>query len=100
MDGSSARIPVDPIEGLHVLGFLVTRLAFLVVALGVCASFTRERSGRRSRDGRTCAQRAKELTTTQRLELFFHCRHPPNLLFVPVFAPLTTAARGPLFQSQ
>src|SRR5438874_6233561 len=99
MGGSSARIPVDPIEGLHVLGFPVTRLALLVVALGIGARFTGERPGYRDRNGRAGAQRAKELTTTQRLlRLFFHCAHPP--MSDPAFASLTTAARRPRFRSR
>src|ERR1700752_3788321 len=100
MGGSSARIPVDPIEGLHVLGFPVTRLALLVVALGIGARVTGERGSRRQRDGGTRTQRAQELPTTQRSPrvFFLYCAHPP--MSHPALAPLTTAARGPRFRSR
>src|SRR5581483_9215097 len=73
MGASSTRIPVDPVEGLHVLGFPVAGLAFLIVRLGIGARLSRERSGG-SRDGRSCAERAQKLTAADgRLGGFLHC---------------------------
>src|SRR5262249_37655758 len=69
----SARIPVDPIEGLHVFRFLVTRLAFLIVALGVGARRAGERRGSRGRCAR--AERAKKLATAHCFAFSFHRRH-------------------------
>src|SRR5262245_8314769 len=66
MDASSARIPVDPIEGLHVLGFLVTGLALLIVALGVGACLAGERPARGG-DAGAGAQRTKEVATAERI---------------------------------
>src|SRR5262249_62211581 len=68
----SARIPVDPIEGLHVFRFLVTRLAFLIVALGVGARRAGEQRGSRGRCAR--AERAKKLATTHCFAFSFHRR--------------------------
>src|SRR5262245_40775287 len=71
----SPRIPVDPIEGLNLRRVrLVPRLALLVVALGVGASFIRQRRGG-GRDGRASAERAKEFATAERrLAFSFHRR--------------------------
>ena len=41
----SARITVDAIKGLHVIGFLVARLALLIVGLAVGYGLGRERNG-------------------------------------------------------
>src|SRR5262245_58193507 len=93
MAASSARIPVDPIEGLHVLGLAVAGLALLVVGFAVGARLAGERPGGRRRDRRTRAERAQELTPTQRsLRFFFHLL--PSV-FSPTLAPLTTATREP-----
>src|SRR5437763_1764445 len=52
MSASSTRIPVDPIERLHVGGVrLVARLALLVVGLGVGVRLDRERPGGCRRHG-------------------------------------------------
>src|ERR1700680_4097208 len=95
MGASSTRIPVDPIEGLHLRRvWLIPRLALLVVALGVGARLRRERPRGRGRNGRADAERAQELTTTKRffakffrtmclravrrrLAFFCHCPHLP-----------------------
>src|SRR5262245_8516228 len=100
MDVSSARIPVDPVEGLHVLGLFVTRLALLIVALGVGACFAGERPAR-SGDSGTGAERAKEVATTERiraplrrLALVFH-RVTSSVLRFLSRRPATRAARRP-----
>src|SRR4030095_12383070 len=58
---SSLRIAVDAIEGPHVIALLLSRLALLIVGLGIGFRLGRKRRGGRSR----CAdsQHAKELTT-------------------------------------
>ena len=69
----SARIPVDAVEGLHVLGFPVARLALLVVglAVGLRASSA---SGRRRPPRRPRRRRAREGS-----------RDGPAFALVPVF---------------
>src|SRR4030088_3391763 len=96
MGASSARIPVDPIVGLHVFGLPVTGLALLVVVFGVGVRLARERPGTRGRDGRSRAERPQELATAERrLAFFLHRRHPPWVAFVRshVRLPLKMAAR-------
>src|SRR6516225_3558608 len=69
----SPRIAVDAVIGLDLVGFLVTRLALLVVALAVRHRLGRKRfhcAGRRAG-----AEHMKELTTPQgRLALRLHSR--------------------------
>src|SRR5262249_31342419 len=75
----SARVPIDPIEGLHLLRVrLVARFALLIVAFAVGARFIRQRCGTRRRDRGARAQRAQEFTTAERCFAFsFHSRLPP-----------------------
>src|SRR5947207_7907862 len=62
---SSARVAVDAIERLHVIGFPVSCLALLIVGFGVGFRFPcAERRGRR--DGRACSEHAKKFTTSNR----------------------------------
>src|SRR5262252_636166 len=95
----SARIPVDPVEGLNLRRVrLVPRLALLIIGLGVGVSFTRQRCGGCGRDTRARAERAQELTTAERpLAFSFHCR---LLLYSFLLsALLTRAARKHRFRS-
>src|SRR5262249_9828894 len=71
----SARISVDPVEGLHLLRvWLVASLAFLVVVLAVGARVIRQRCGGGG-DGSARAERAQEFTTAERGFAFsFHRR--------------------------
>src|SRR5215471_16067010 len=89
----SARIPVDPVEGLNLRRVrLVPRLALLIIGLGVGVSFTRQRRGGCGCDTRARAERAQELTTAERrLAFSFHSR----LLLYPSLRSglLTRAAR-------
>src|SRR5262249_58836488 len=96
MAASSARIPVDPIVRLHVLGLAVTRFSLFLVALGVGARLVGERSADRGRSRRPCTERAQEFTSPQRLAFVLsflgHRRNPP---WVAPRPPFTTAARMP-----
>src|SRR5262245_28371554 len=88
----STRITVDAIECLDVLGFLIASLALLIVALGIGARFARQRRSRGHSSG-TCAQRTKEITSTE-LGVSFLGHDPPSLCRAPPHSPsLTTAAR-------
>jgi hypothetical protein len=69
MGASSARIPVDPIVGLHVFGLPITSLALLVVVFGVGVRLARKRPGTRGRDRRSRAERPQELATAERVAL-------------------------------
>ena len=62
---SLSWITVDAIKRLHVIGFLVARLAFLIVvlAVGLCATVKRRRQRRAGAD-RADADIAKEIATT------------------------------------
>src|ERR1700730_8831212 len=64
MGASSARITVDPIVGLHVLGLAVASLALFFIGLGICMHALRERRGRCCRGGRAQAESAKKVTAT------------------------------------
>src|SRR5437588_1400646 len=66
MDASSARIAVDPIEGLHVFGLPVAGLALLVVCFRVGVGCAGERPGTRRRDGRSGAERPQEFAAAER----------------------------------
>src|SRR6516165_8979975 len=69
----SARIAVDAVVGLDLVGFPITRLALLVVALAVGDGLSRKRFHRAGR--RAGAEHAKELTASQaQLALRFHSR--------------------------
>src|SRR6266851_3570958 len=74
----SARITIDAVIGLDLVGFLVASLALLVVALAVGNGLGHERSHRAGR--RAGTQHTKELTTPQaQLALHFHSRALPSL---------------------
>src|SRR5262252_226422 len=89
----SARIPVDPVEGLNLRRVrLVARLALLIIALGVGVSFTCQRCGGCGRDTRARAKRAQELTTAERRLAFSFHRRLLLFSFLPS-ALLTRAAR-------
>src|SRR5262249_31182697 len=90
----SARVSIDPIEGLHLLRVrLVARLALLIVAFAIGARFVRQRCGARRRDGGARAERAQEFTTAERCFAFsLHSRLPP-LILICCAALLTKAAR-------
>src|SRR5262249_58631784 len=95
----SARMPVDPVEGLNLRRVrLVPRLALLIIGLGVGESLIRQRRGGGGRDGRARAERAKEFATAKRpLAFSFHCR---LLLYSFLLsALLTRAARKHRFRS-
>src|SRR5262249_40828409 len=91
MAASSARIPVDAVVGFDVIGFLVARLALVLVALAVG---TRLDAHRRRHGGGagTCTQHAKEIATANlRLIALPHGR-----ILLGVHSPcrrVTTAAR-------
>src|ERR1700730_4892456 len=79
MDASSARITVDPIVGLHVLGLAVASLALFFIALGICMRARGERRGSGHRGGRAQAESAKEVTPTGiGFGLFLHGASSPR----------------------
>src|ERR1700681_3414931 len=79
MDASSARITVDPIVGLHVLGLAVASLALFFIALGICMRARGEWRGSGRRRGRAQAESAKEVTPTGiGFGLFWHGASSPR----------------------
>src|SRR5262249_58216845 len=90
----SARIPIDPIEGLHLRRVrLVSSLAFFIVGLGVGVGVARERTAGCDCGGRAGTQRAKELTTTQRpAALSVHLGHLPRSSALPQVGPAPLAS--------
>src|SRR5882757_1430466 len=92
---SSAGVPVDPVECLDVIGFLVAGLALLVVAfrvgLGLVAERRRDGRGARAGTEHTEEITPADLTTSRgRLVTLFHGR---ILLRFARVAALTTATR-------
>src|ERR1700751_5528252 len=76
MGASSARITVDPIVRLPVLGLAVASLALFFIALGICLRARGERRGSGRRGGRAQAESAKEVPPTGiGSGLFWHWRH-------------------------
>src|ERR1700738_2594049 len=79
MDASSARITVDPIVGLHVLGLAVASLALFFIVLGICMRARGERRGSGRRGGRAQAESAKKVTPTGNgFGLFLHGASSPR----------------------
>src|SRR5712691_1799296 len=95
MIASSARIPINAVVGLHVLGLLVTRLAFLIVGFRIGPSGRCERARGGCRDTRAGAERAKEIAPPQHVfALFLH--DDVSSGSVPCFAAIMAAARMPV----
>src|ERR1700730_6732615 len=81
MGASSARIRVDPIVRLHVLGLAVASLALFFIALGICMRALRERRGSGRRGRRAQAESAKEVPPTGiGFGLFWHGASSPRTI--------------------
>src|SRR5438270_13539604 len=81
MGSSSARITVDPIVRLHVLGLAVASLALFFITLGICMRAHRERRGRCCRGRRAQAESAKEVPPTGLgFGLFWHGASSPRTI--------------------
>src|SRR4051794_26339162 len=80
------RIAVDAVKGFYVIGFFVTRLALLLVVLGIGGRDGRKRPGADRCNARACRHRAEEVATANRcLFPLFH-RRLLFLQFRPAFS--------------